>query len=55
VFVYGRFSDVRVLLEERPRPDEAGPGWAADEPSRFGRVARRLWEPLLEHEARARQ
>lgn len=51
VFTYGRFSDVRILLEERPWPDESGPGWAADETTRFGRLARRLWEPLLAHES----
>jgi exodeoxyribonuclease V gamma subunit len=29
------------------RPDEA---WDMDEPRRFGRWARRLWDPVLEHE-----
>ena len=51
-FIYGRFSDVRVLLEERPKPDESGPGWAEGEATRFGRLARRLWDPLLEHESK---
>ena len=51
-FIYGRFSDVRVLLEERPQPDESGPGWADDESTRFGRLARRLWDPLLAHESK---
>ena len=55
VFIYGRFSDVRVLLDERPRPDESGPGWASEEPTRFGRVARRLWDPLLDHESGSRR
>ncbi len=50
VFVFGRRSDVRSLMSERPAPDETGPGWAADEPNRFGRLARRLWDPLLGHE-----
>jgi exodeoxyribonuclease V gamma subunit len=49
IFLYGRHSDLRVLLQERPAPDEAGPGWS-DETHRFGRLARRLWEPLLAHE-----
>lgn len=55
VFTYGRFSDVRTLMEERPWPDETGPGWADDEPTRFGRLARRLWEPLLMHESASRR
>ncbi|MBI2703680.1 MAG: exodeoxyribonuclease V subunit gamma [Actinobacteria bacterium] len=35
------------LLADRPRPDEQGAGWAGDEPTRFGRYARRLWDGLL--------
>ena len=35
------------LLEEVPRDDEAGEGWASDEATRLGRCARRLWDPLL--------
>ena len=38
------------LLMARARPDEYGPGWDADEPRRFGRWARRLWDDLLRHE-----
>ncbi len=38
------------LLEVPPRPDENGEGWDADEDSRFGRYARRLWSGLLDHE-----
>ena len=35
------------LLEDVPLDDEQGPGWDGSEPTRFGRYARRLWQPLL--------
>jgi len=35
------------LLELPPRLGEDGAGWPADEPTRFGRLARRLWDGLL--------
>jgi exodeoxyribonuclease V gamma subunit len=38
------------LLERRAGPDEAGRGWATTEASRFGRLAVRLWGPVLTHE-----
>jgi exodeoxyribonuclease V gamma subunit len=38
------------LAAEPPRPDEAGPGWAAEETTRVGRLARRLWNGALAHE-----
>jgi exodeoxyribonuclease V gamma subunit len=38
------------LLEFAPGPDETGDGWAADERSRLGRLARRLWDGLLDRE-----
>ncbi len=38
------------LLAAPPCDDEEGEGWAADEPTRFGRYARRLWDGLLECE-----
>ncbi len=38
------------LLEVAPAPHETGDGWAADEPSRLGRLARRLWDGLLDRE-----
>ena len=50
IFVRGRDCDFRVLLQTPARADEGGPGWAVDEPHRFGRLARRLWDPLLAHE-----
>ena len=38
------------LLEVAPGPQESGVGWAADERSRLGRLARRLWDGLLDRE-----
>jgi hypothetical protein len=35
------------LLSEPPHADERGPGWQMSETSRFGRLARRLWDGLL--------
>jgi exodeoxyribonuclease V gamma subunit len=35
------------LLAAAAMPDEAGDGWAAGEPTRFGRYALRLWSALL--------
>jgi exodeoxyribonuclease V gamma subunit len=35
------------LLDEPPRADEAGDGWEMSEMTRFGRLARRLWDGLL--------
>lgn len=49
--VYGGEIDFAELLAQPPRADESGPGWAADEePTRFGRYARRLWDGLLASE-----
>jgi exodeoxyribonuclease V gamma subunit len=56
---YGEFADadhqrvwgdaqIAVLLEETVDHDDSD--WA-DEPHRFGRLARRVWNPLLEAEA----
>ena len=53
--VHGPQAPLRVLLEPRPEPDEAGPGWAVDEPDRFGLLARRVWDRLLAHERRERR
>ena len=35
------------LLEAPPGPGESGAGWAAGEPTRFGRYAVRLWSGVL--------
>ncbi len=38
------------LLELAPRGDETGDGWDQSERTRFGRLARRLWDGLLARE-----
>lgn len=50
VEVLGGEVPFEQLLREAPRPDEAGAGWDEAEDTRFGRLARRLWAPLLLHE-----
>lgn len=45
--VHGRGARFEVLLDALPGPDEQGEGWAMDEPDRFGRLSRRLWDRLL--------
>jgi exodeoxyribonuclease V gamma subunit len=45
--VLGGELTLRELMALEPRDDEAGDGWAADEESRLGRCARRLWDGLL--------
>jgi exodeoxyribonuclease V gamma subunit len=42
--------DPMVALAGAPREDETGIGWESSESTRFGRLARRLWDGLLEHE-----
>ncbi len=44
VTVWGPRAELEQLLTEPPRPDEQ---WFPDEPTRFGALARRLWEPIL--------
>jgi exodeoxyribonuclease V gamma subunit len=46
----GGIRSVAEVLEEPPRPGEAGDGWDDGDPSRLGRLARRLWDPLLARE-----
>lgn len=50
--VHGGTAALDDLLAAPPAPGEAGPGWDVSEPSRFGRLARRLWDPLLDRERR---
>ncbi len=48
--VFGGVRSLPELLELDPADDEHGPGWDPSETSRFGRLACRLWDGLLEHE-----
>ncbi|HEY2258536.1 MAG TPA: exodeoxyribonuclease V subunit gamma [Solirubrobacteraceae bacterium] len=50
--VLGGVRTLGELLAIAPGPDEAGPGWDVADTSRLGRLARRLWNPLLEREDR---
>lgn len=47
---FGGVISLEQVLAMRPREDECGEGWAMDEPTRLGRLARRLWDPLLDRE-----
>jgi exodeoxyribonuclease V gamma subunit len=49
-YVHGRDPSLIAVYSEKPWPDEAGPGWDDREPTRFGRLAMRLWSSLLDHE-----
>jgi exodeoxyribonuclease V gamma subunit len=47
------FAGVRPwadVLADPAGPGEQGDGWHTSDPTRFGRYARRLWQPLLGHE-----
>jgi exodeoxyribonuclease V gamma subunit len=48
--VWGESASLDVLVSARPADDETGLGWAMGESSRIGRLARRLWDGLSEHE-----
>ena len=50
--VYGMQPPFRVLLAAPPQPGD-GAGWP-DEPTRFGVLSRRWWDPMLEGEFQAR-
>jgi exodeoxyribonuclease V gamma subunit len=51
VLVFARRHPFDELLGLDPRPGEDGEGWDEAEPTRLGRLARRLWDPLLLQEA----
>ncbi len=51
LLVLGGRVPFHSLFESAPREDESGLGWDGSEPSRFGRLARRLWDDLLVHES----
>jgi exodeoxyribonuclease V gamma subunit len=54
VLLHGDGAPLSVLTGERPGPGEGGPGWHADETDRFGLLARRLWQPILDAETQGR-
>jgi exodeoxyribonuclease V gamma subunit len=47
LLVLGGPLGLDAILQMPPEGDETGDGWAADESTRFGRYARRLWDGLL--------
>jgi exodeoxyribonuclease V gamma subunit len=48
--VVGSATPFDRLLGPAAEEDETGPGWDCSERSRFGRLALRLWGPVLHHE-----
>jgi exodeoxyribonuclease V gamma subunit len=48
--VFGGVLEFDALLQSVPAAGEAGPGWDDAEPTRFGRLARRLWDGVLRDE-----
>ncbi|WP_436795459.1 exodeoxyribonuclease V subunit gamma [Actinospongicola halichondriae] len=50
--VFGGVRRLDELVAMEPTAAERGEGWAEDEPSRLGRLSRRLWDPLLAVERR---
>lgn len=54
VLVLGGARTFAEVAAAGPGPDEQGPGWAMDEATRVGRLARRLWDPILDAFAAAK-
>ncbi len=50
VLAFGGVLSLEALLELPARADECGDGWLETEPSRFARLAHRLWSPMLARE-----
>jgi exodeoxyribonuclease V gamma subunit len=46
--VWGNGAPMSVLIDQQPSADEAR--WWLDEKTRFGQLARRVWQPLLDAE-----
>jgi exodeoxyribonuclease V gamma subunit len=51
--VLGPSAPFTGLLTGAPADGEAGEGWVQEETTRFGRLARRLWDGLLDREQRS--
>jgi hypothetical protein len=47
---FGGVLTLTEVLDIAPGGDEEGEGWMESEESRFGRLARRLWDGLLARE-----
>ena len=50
VLAFGEVLSLEALLALPAREDERGDGWLETEPSRFARLAHRLWSPMLARE-----
>jgi exodeoxyribonuclease V gamma subunit len=50
VLVFGGVQPLEQMLAAAVGPEESGRGWPQGEPTRFGCLARRLWDPLLDQE-----
>jgi exodeoxyribonuclease V gamma subunit len=48
--VLGGVASLEEVLRSAPAADEHGPGWSESEDTRFGRLARRLWDAPLRYE-----
>jgi exodeoxyribonuclease V gamma subunit len=54
VLVLGGVRPFEDILAFPPAVGEDGPGWPSGEKTRFGRLARRLWDPVFAALARSR-